>query len=36
MVIETINKPQRGTTLEMEKLGKRSGVTNASITNRIK
>ena len=36
MEIETINKSQRETTLEMENLGKRSGVIDASITNRIK
>jgi hypothetical protein len=34
--IETIKKPQRETTLELENLGKRSGVIDASITNRIK
>jgi predicted nucleic acid-binding Zn-ribbon protein len=33
--IETIKKSQRETTLEMENLGKRSGVIDASITNRI-
>jgi wobble nucleotide-excising tRNase len=33
--IETIKKPQRKTTLELENLGKRSGVIDASITNRI-
>ena len=33
--IETLKKTQRETTLEMEILGKRSGVTNASITNKI-
>jgi hypothetical protein len=33
--IETLKKTQRETTLEMESLGKRAGVTNASITNRI-
>jgi hypothetical protein len=32
--IETIKKSQRKTTLELEKLGKRSGVIDASITNR--
>jgi predicted nucleic acid-binding Zn-ribbon protein len=32
---ETIKKSQRKTTLEMENLGKRSGVIDASITNRI-
>ena len=35
MEIETIKKSQRETTLEIENLGKRSGVINASITNRI-
>jgi hypothetical protein len=35
MEIETIKKSQRETTLELENLGKRSGVTGASITNRI-
>jgi chromosome segregation ATPase len=35
MEIETITKSQRETTLEVENLGKRLGVTNASITNRI-
>ena len=33
--IETIKKSQRETTLEMENLGKRSGVIDASITNRV-
>jgi len=33
--IETIKKSQRETTLEIENLGKRSGVIEASITNRI-
>jgi len=33
--IETIKKSQRETTLEIENLGKRSGGTNVSITNRI-
>ena len=33
--IETLNQAQRDTTLEMEIPGKRSGVTDASITNRI-
>jgi uncharacterized protein YeaO (DUF488 family) len=33
MEIETINKSQRETTLEMKNLGKRSGVIDASITN---
>jgi hypothetical protein len=36
MGIETIKKSQRKTTLEMENLGKRSGVTDTSITNTIK
>jgi uncharacterized coiled-coil protein SlyX len=35
MEIETIKKSQRETTLELESLGKRSGVIDASITNRI-
>ena len=35
MELETINKLQRETTLEIENLGKRSGVIDASITNRI-
>jgi hypothetical protein len=35
MEIETIKKSQRETTLEIENLGKRSGVMDASITNRI-
>jgi prefoldin subunit 5 len=35
MEIETIKKPQKDTTLEIENLGKRSGVIDASITNRI-
>jgi prefoldin subunit 5 len=35
MEIETIRKSQRETTLEIENLGKRSGVIDASITNRI-
>ena len=33
--IETIKKSQKETTLEIENLGKRSGVIDASITNRI-
>jgi predicted nucleic acid-binding Zn-ribbon protein len=33
--IETIKKSQRETTLELENLGKRSGVIDAHITNRI-
>jgi predicted nucleic acid-binding Zn-ribbon protein len=32
---ETIEKSQREATLEIENLGKRSGVTNTSIINRI-
>jgi hypothetical protein len=35
MEIETIKKSQRETTLELENLGKRTGVIDASITNRI-
>ena len=35
MEIETIKKLQRETTLELEYLGKRSGVIDARITNRI-
>jgi predicted nucleic acid-binding Zn-ribbon protein len=35
MEIETIKKSQRETTLEMENLGKKSGVIDASIINRI-
>ena len=35
MKLETIKKSQRETTLELENLGKRSGVIDASITNRI-
>ena len=35
MEIETIKNSQRKTTLELENLGKRSGVIDASITNRI-
>jgi hypothetical protein len=35
MEIETIKKSQRKTTLVIENLGKRSGVIDASITNRI-
>ena len=35
MKIETIKKSQRETTLETENLGKRSGVIDVSITNRI-
>jgi hypothetical protein len=34
MEIETINKSQRERTLEIENLGKRSGVIDASITKR--
>jgi cell fate (sporulation/competence/biofilm development) regulator YmcA (YheA/YmcA/DUF963 family) len=33
--VETIKKTQREANLEMENLGKRSGITNVSITNRI-
>jgi hypothetical protein len=32
---ETLKKTQRETTLEMENLQRRAGVTGASITNRI-
>ena len=35
MEIETIEKSQGQTTLEIENLGKRSGVIDANITNRI-
>jgi uncharacterized coiled-coil protein SlyX len=35
MVVETIKKSQRETTLEIENLGKKSEAINASITNRI-
>ena len=35
MEIESIKKSQRKTTLEIENLGKRPGVIDASITNRI-
>jgi septal ring factor EnvC (AmiA/AmiB activator) len=35
MEIETIKKSQRETTLEIENLGQRSGIIDASITNRI-
>ena len=35
MEIETIKKSQRETTVELENLGKRSGVTDTNITNRI-
>jgi hypothetical protein len=35
MEVETIKISQRETTLEIENLGKRSGVIEASITNRI-
>ena len=35
MEVETIKKSQRETTMEIENLGKRSGVIDASITNRI-
>jgi prefoldin subunit 5 len=36
MEIETIKKSQRETTLELENLRKRSGVTDGSIKNRIR
>jgi hypothetical protein len=35
MEIKTIKKSQRETALELENLGKRSGVIDASITDRI-
>jgi hypothetical protein len=35
MEIETIKKSQREITTELENVGKKSGVTDASITNRI-
>jgi len=35
MEIEPMKKSQRETTLEIEHLGKRSGVIDASITNKI-
>jgi predicted nucleic acid-binding Zn-ribbon protein len=35
MEIETIKKSQRKTILELENLGKKSGVIDSSITNRI-
>jgi hypothetical protein len=35
MELETIKKSQRETALELENLGKRPGVIDASITNRI-
>ena len=35
MEVETIRKTQMEATLEMENLGKRSGVTDANINNRI-
>jgi hypothetical protein len=35
MEIETIKKSQRETILEIENLGKKSGVIDTSITNRI-
>jgi hypothetical protein len=35
MEIELLNKTQRKKTLEMENLGKRTGVIDASITNTI-
>jgi hypothetical protein len=34
MEVETIRKSQKETTLELENLGKRSGVIDANITNR--
>jgi hypothetical protein len=36
MEVETIKRSQRTTSLEIENLGKRSGVIDVSITNRIK
>ena len=33
--IETLKKTQRETAMELENLGKRTGVTDASLTNRI-
>ena len=35
MELETVKKSQTETTLELENLGKRSGLIDASITNRI-
>jgi hypothetical protein len=35
MGVETIKKSQKETTLELENLGKRSGVINGSFANRI-
>ena len=35
MEVETINKSQEETTLDIENLGKRSGAIDTSITNRI-
>ena len=35
MEVETIKKSQRETILEIENLGKRTGVMDASITNRV-
>jgi prefoldin subunit 5 len=35
MEVETIKKSQKDTTLEIENIGKRSGIIEASITNRI-
>ena len=35
MEVETIKKTQMEANLEMENLGKRSGITDVSITNRI-
>jgi hypothetical protein len=36
MEIESIKKSQKENTLEVENLGKRSGIIDATITNRIK
>jgi predicted transcriptional regulator len=36
MEIKTIKKTQKEATLEMDHLGKRTGATDANITNRIK
>ena len=35
MEVEAIKKSQRETVLEMESLGKRTGITDVSISNRI-
>jgi hypothetical protein len=35
MEVETIKKTQRETTVEIETLGKKSGTTDASISNRM-